>query len=112
MAQGSFRRGPRSLPQLRIPKRFALESCARKIQQLRGLLRVQVRSNDFRFSGLQLDMCLKRRKLNLDSGAHCAQVRLIDLRKLISEMDVGENDRPAAGRMKRVSGPVEHVTPE
>src|SRR5262249_45760280 len=69
----------RSLPQLRVCKRLALESDARQLEELCSLLRVKIRSNDFRFSRRQLNRCLKGRQLELDSGARYAQVRFIDV---------------------------------
>jgi len=111
-AQRSFRRGTRSLPQLRVRERLALESHPRELEELRSLLRVKIRSDDLRFPRLQLNLSLKWRQLDLDSGARDAQVRFIDLRELKSEVNVGKNDCLAARRTKRVPGPVEHVGPK
>src|SRR5215813_15311081 len=102
----SFGRGTRSLPQLRVCKRLALESDARQLEELCSLLRVKIRSNDFRFSRRQLNRCLKGRQLELDSGARYAQVRFIDVCYFHAE----GNSRLRVDLMKDFTGRVAIVT--
>src|SRR5919201_2849464 len=110
-AQGLPRRFARAFLQALVRPHLRLECVSRAFEELRGLLRAQVRADDLHLRGAQLHLGLHPRQHHLDAPPENAQRLRVQLAQIDPEVRHREDDRAAARRPHRVARPMDERGP-